>query len=71
MAVVTPIPPSDAAEVEALLRRHTLRGRTLDFFRRKPLGTNGLEAASPRLASILVVAEMAVRRSPSHPANWP
>jgi len=42
MAVTTPIPQSDATEVEALLRRHTLRGRTVEFFRRKPLGTAGL-----------------------------
>jgi peptide/nickel transport system permease protein len=42
MAVTTPIPQADAAEVEALLRRHTLLGRTLDFCRRKPLGTVGL-----------------------------
>jgi len=42
MAVTTPIPQSDATEVEALLRRHTLRGRTVEFFRRKPLGAAGL-----------------------------
>src|SRR5262245_34638250 len=43
MAVVTPTTPQDAAaDADALLRGHTLLGRTLNFCRRKPLGTVGL-----------------------------
>jgi peptide/nickel transport system permease protein len=40
MAVIAPTRPD--AEAEALARRYTLLGRSLDFFRRKPLGTIGL-----------------------------
>jgi peptide/nickel transport system permease protein len=40
MAVIAP--PRPDAEAEALARRYTLLGRSLDFFRRKPLGTIGL-----------------------------
>jgi peptide/nickel transport system permease protein len=42
MAVITPTTPSAADEADALLRRHTLLARTLNFARRKPLGTIGL-----------------------------
>ena len=42
MAVTTPIPRSASDDADELWRRHTLRGRTLDFCRRKPLGTIGL-----------------------------
>jgi peptide/nickel transport system permease protein len=42
MAVLTPIPGSDPVDADALLRRHTLLGRTLNFCRRKPLGAIGL-----------------------------
>ena len=42
MTAIAPSPRSDAADLEALLRRNTPLRRTLDFFRRKPLGTIGL-----------------------------
>ena len=42
MAVTTPIPRSAADDADELARRHTLLGRSLDFCRRKPLGTAGL-----------------------------
>ncbi len=42
MAVTTPTTTTAADEADALWRRHTLRGRALDFGRRKPLGTVGL-----------------------------
>jgi peptide/nickel transport system permease protein len=42
MTVLVPAPPSDVDDADLLWRRHTLLGRSLDFARRKPLGTIGL-----------------------------
>ena len=42
MAVVTPTTPTTVDDADALARRYTFWGRTLDFARRKPLGTIGL-----------------------------
>ena len=42
MAVITPTSPTALDDADALARRYTFWGRTLDFARRKPLGTIGL-----------------------------